>query len=137
MPDIDPLEVYKLRQQHQLSFRQIADITGNTPGGVHKSYQQLLDTLGTRHDIDAYSNARAQLLGAVEHRLVASIVDPDKLEKASLNNVAYALTQVHTMRRLEQGQSTNNIAVLSQVISSAKHRLVQDLKQESGKEIPK
>lgn len=133
MPEIDPLEVYKLRKQHQLSFQQIGDITGNTAGGVHRAYHNFLQTLGTREDTESYSNARASLLTAVEERLVHAVIDPEKIEKASLNNVAYALTQVHTMRRLEQGQSTNNVSVLSQVISSAKQQLVKELHRESDK----
>ena len=39
-----------------------------------------------------------------------SVDIPDKLEKASLNNTAYALSQVHGALRLEQGQSTSNIS---------------------------
>jgi len=129
MAEIDPLEVYKLRRQNQLTYRQISDITGNTPGGVHRAYQNFLDAIGTSEDIDTYANARTQLLNATEERLLATVLDQDKLEKASLNNVAYALTQVHTMRRLEQGRSTSNVALLSQVISSAKSSLMKDLEK--------
>jgi hypothetical protein len=136
MAEIDPLEVYKLRNQHHLSWNQIADLTATPSSTVRYHYDKVVQSFGDRTDVDVYSNARAQLLNLAEERLVHTLLQPDKLEKASLNNVAYALTQVHTMRRLEQGQSTNNVAVLSQVIQSAKTRLVSDLKQDSVKENP-
>ena len=34
-----------------------------------------------------------------------------KVQKASLNNVAYAFSQIHTARRLEEDKSTSNQSV--------------------------
>lgn len=130
MAEIDPLEVYKLRKQ-QLTFKQIGQVLECTPGGAHYAYSNLLKTLETNTETDIYANARTQLLSAAEERLLASVLDDAAIEKASLNNRAYALTQIHTMRRLESGKSTTNVAVLSQVITAAKHKLVQDLKADT------
>ena len=52
-------------------------------------------------------------------RNVASLTDPETLKKASLNNRAYAFTQVHQARRLEEGKSTENVNVLSKMIGQA------------------
>ena len=72
----------------------------------------LTDPEGVRAAIEA----RTGLLNAAEFELLHSCLDPEKLAKASLNNVAYALTQVSTLRRLEEGKSTENIGVLSKIV---------------------
>jgi len=53
---------------------------------------------------------KVPLLKATLARTLNGLNDPDKMEKASLNNVAYALTQVHTALRLEEGKSTANVS---------------------------
>jgi hypothetical protein len=42
--------------------------------------------------------------------MAVALNDPGKIESASLNNVAYALTQVHGALRLEEGKSTSNLS---------------------------
>lgn len=73
--------------------------------------------------VEAYRNIKAELFDAVEERLLASLMHPDKLEKASLNNVAYALTQVHTAGRLERGQSKQNWCMLARMIMESDQTL--------------
>jgi len=116
---LNPLEIYKLRLHHRLSYPQIAKLTGKSIDTVHTCFHRFLDRLGSPADVEAYENSKKELLSLTEERLVATLTDPDKLEKASLNNVAYALTQVHTALRLEKGKSTSNINALAQVIVKA------------------
>ena len=127
---LDPLEVYKLRLHNRLSFPQIAGIFGVSKQAAHECFTRFSEALIPGEDVTAYQEARTELLTTAEERLLASVLDPEKLQKASLNNVAYALTQIHTMRRLEQGKSTGNIHLLSQVITSAKSKLLDDLKRD-------
>ena len=61
--------------------------------------------------VDTYQSNRNNVLSATELNLVSSLHDKDKLQKASLNNVAYAMTQVANLRRLEAGKSTHNLGV--------------------------
>ena len=42
--------------------------------------------------------------------MVQAMMDPESIAKASLNNRAYAFTQVHNARRLEEGKSTSNVS---------------------------
>jgi len=46
------------------------------------------------------------------------LTDPAKRAKASLNNTAYAARQIVDIRRLETGQSTENIALLGRLEAS-------------------
>ena len=61
--------------------------------------------------IDTYQGNRTDVLSSIELKLLDNLVDEDKLKKASLNNVAYAMTQTSNLRRLESGESTVNIGI--------------------------
>ena len=137
---LDPLEVYKLRLQHRLTFRQIGQLLHAPVSTVHYTFQAFLKNLGTAADVESYENAKQQLLSHTEERLMATLLDEDKLEKASLNNVAYAFTQIHTALRLEKGKSTSNINALAAVIVKAQElaypRVDQSAKSISNRQRP-
>ena len=120
---VDLLKAYKLRVQHNLTYQQIADATGQPKSSIHRSLTELCDLIADPERLKHYEEVRPQLFGAVEERLMASLVDGEKIEKASLNNVAYAFKQIHEARRLETGQSTNNISVLGKLLLKAEEGL--------------
>ena len=71
----------------------------------------------------AYQANKAEVLEAVQLRLIASLIDSDKIAKASLNNTAYAASKIDEMLRLERGQSTKNINVLTALIDGMHKQL--------------
>lgn len=81
-------------------------------GHLHRFQKFIQDPDSAR----TYEEHRPKILNALEFELVASLADEDALSKASLNNRAYALQQVSNLRRLESGQSTQNLGVLSKHI---------------------
>lgn len=87
-------------------------------------------------ELTAYSEERANLFNRVEQHLTESLLDPDVLAKASLNNRAYAFKQIHEARRLESGQSTANISVLGKLLLEAETRLGKPGLQVVGKPEP-
>lgn len=120
---IDLLKAYKLRTQHHLSYRQIATQLAQPPASIHRALVDLCSLLDQPERLDTYQDARGALLSAVEERLIGSLVDSEALSKASLNNRAYAFTQIFNARRLETGQSTNNVSILGQLIHAAEAQL--------------
>ena len=130
---IDLAECYKLRVLNKLSINELAEYFGVRKQSVSEALQRFAACLPDSPQRDAYEQARPMLLSAVEEQLMASLTDPAKLEKASLNNVAYAFTQVHTARRLEQGQSTSNLAVWAKCVESAHQGLYEQAKQTQEK----
>lgn len=85
-------------------------------------YQHILNDLQPGA-LEAYRAKRSDLMTAVERELMCSLVDPDRLAKASLNNVAYSFQQVHTARRLEEGKSTENKSIISAMLDGAHNKL--------------
>lgn len=106
----DVQEAIKLRFINKLTFQEIADKFGVSPQAVFKRIRGLIEIINDPQLNQAYADNRAEMLTGAERVLLSAVVDRDKIKSASLNNAAYALRQVHDMRRLEQDLSTANIS---------------------------
>ena len=107
---IDPLQVYQLRVTARLSYPQIAKQLDCSVAGAYQAFQRLANLGHRTADYVAYTSAKAQLLSSAEEGLLASLLDPASIDKASLNNRAYAFKAVHEALRLERELSTQNIS---------------------------
>ena len=120
---VDLLKAYKLRVQHGLTYQQIADATGQPKSSIHRALTDLMTLLDDPERLQHYEDARPKLFTAVEERLMQSLVDEEVIEKASLRDRAVTFGIVHDKRRLEDGKSTSNLAVLGKLIVDAEARL--------------
>lgn len=77
---------------------------------IHKHVRGVFALLD-HGQLAAYREYKPALMEAAELKMLSACMDDAAIDKASLNNRAYTLTQVHQMRRLEAGQSTANIAL--------------------------
>lgn len=116
---IDLLKAYQLRVVNKLTYEQIAKQFGVTKSAVIQALQSLNQHLPAPEQVDALASVRVPILTGLEQTLMASLADPAKIAKASLNNVAYAFTQVHIARRLEEGKSTENRSILTTMMNQA------------------
>lgn len=112
-------EVIKLRFERGWTLQEIADKFGATKSGVYQLLQRFSAHLPSNDEVLAYRENRATIYDAVGARLVQHMLNPEKLEKASINNLAFASRQIYEMHRLETGQSTQNINSLTALISSS------------------
>jgi predicted DNA-binding protein YlxM (UPF0122 family) len=104
---IDITEAFKLRFQKHLTYKEIADRMGVAAPSVHGALKRFLHILHNPEESATYEQNRAQILTAVEFRLVNQLANKKKIKAASLNNIAYAVSQVNNMIRLEKGQATS------------------------------
>jgi predicted DNA-binding protein YlxM (UPF0122 family) len=111
-PQIDSLRLYQLRVEQGLTIANIAKIYGVSPQAIHQRLAKVFALLPSKSDVDVYRANRGLVYDAAEMKLMGSIVDSEAIEKASLNNRAYAFSQIHGARRLQAGESTANIAHL-------------------------
>ena len=121
---VDVAKALKLRLQGN-TFEHIANVQGVTKQAIYQaltSFEPFLKGV-EKGQLTAYSEERASLFNVIEQHLSASLLDPDAMQKASLNNRAYALKVIHEARRLETGQSTGNISVLAALIVKAEEGL--------------
>lgn len=121
---IDVARALKLRLQGN-TLPEIAAVFAVSPQAVDQAlakFEPFIRGVGSG-SLSAYSDERASLFNVVEAHLTESLLDPDCLAKASLNNRAYAFKQIHEARRLESNQSTSNISVLGKFIQQAEAEL--------------
>lgn len=83
-------------------------------------YAHLLNDLQPG-SLEAYRSKRNDLFTLVEREMMASLLDPAAISKASLNNRAYAFQQIHTARRLEEEKSTANSSAVLHVLIEQSH----------------
>lgn len=123
---INLVECWRLRVQKKLSYREIAAYFNCNESSVIRACQRLATLIPDPEAVDAYRSVKADLLDAAEMELMASLMQPEKMEKASLNNVAYAFQQIHNAGRLERGESTSNLSVMSRLMQDAQARLFEN-----------
>ncbi len=102
------------------SEREISAYYGKNPGTIHTKLQGLWRLLDGQ-SIEAYQDNKVALLSAIEQEILSLLLDTDKQKKASLGNVGYVFTQLHQARRLEFGQSTQNISL---------HKIIDEIERE-------
>jgi hypothetical protein len=104
---INIVEAFKLKFQHHLTYAEIGERFGAKAPSVHAALKRFLHILHNPEESKAYELNRTEILTAVEFRLVNQLVNKRKIKAASLNNIAYAVSQVNNMIRLEKGQATS------------------------------
>ena len=122
---INIAEALKLRLVNHLSYQEIADRYGVCKSAVYQALKRFLSILVEPDELAAYKNHKVDLLSSAEMKLLERLVNDEVMEKASLNNVAYAFKQLFDSGRLEQGKSTGNINILEVTAS------IEDLQRQA------
>jgi len=120
---IDIGRAWQLRIVNKLTYDEIAAKLGCSVSGVYEALEKLDKLMPDPEAREAFSRSKAEVLEAVQLKLTASLVDPAKISKATLGNVAYAVSKLHDMTRLERNQSTSNVSVLSKIIDDSHNQL--------------
>lgn len=108
---IDIGEAFKLRLINHLSYDKIAKHFGVSKQAVYERLNKHIALLDDPQIAIAYEANKSRVLSGVEGNLLTALLDPQKVDNASLNNVAYAFTAVATQARLEAGKSTSNVSL--------------------------
>ncbi len=93
-----------------MTQQEIGDIYGVTPQAISLKLKGIWDILD-KENLDAYKINKVNLFTAVEAKMLQELLKPSRLKKASTGNIAYAFDKIALHNRLEQGLSTENIAV--------------------------
>ena len=106
---INLVEALQLRFVNKLTYKQIGEKYGVSAQAVEQRISRFKEKFGDSEEVQQYTSNRDGILTVVEREILSRIVDPSKLEKATINNLAYAFQQVFNARRLEEGKSTANL----------------------------
>lgn len=129
---IDIQRAFKLRYQNNLSYQEIADIFNVSKQAVHERLTNFLKILPDKQVIETYRLNKAALMESVQLKHLEALHDQARLEKASLNNVAYAFSQLDNAIRLEQNKPTSNVAVHAIIQQRKQEREVNEIKGSGG-----
>lgn len=99
-----------------LTYEEIGNLLGVGKAAIFNRLKRFSALLDDPEAVTGYRANKAELFEAAELKLLATIMDEEKLKKCSLNNAAYTLTQVNMALRLERGQSTKNIDFLGRIL---------------------
>jgi predicted DNA-binding protein YlxM (UPF0122 family) len=116
---IDIAKAWKLRVVNKLSFSEIANTLNCSKSTVHAALERLNKLLPDPEVVEAYESVEPYLLTAAKAELLASLMDAESIEKASLNNRAFAFSQVANHERLTKGLSTNNVSVIEKILDQS------------------
>lgn len=89
---------------------EIAKITDTSRKQVYRILDKFKPVFTELENVHEYQDVKSQLFNASELKLLKSMMSQDKLDKASVNNLAYAFQQIFTAGRLERNQSTSNVS---------------------------
>ena len=93
-----------------MTYPDIARIMGVTKQAVHKALKPLATILDKTEHLPAYQANKADIIDNLQAEMARQLVDPVKIQKATLGNVAYAMRQLNDIGRLERDLSTSNVA---------------------------
>ena len=107
--DLD--KALKLRFVNGLTEPEIASYFGVSKQAVNQQLMPFRKLMAGEGMLKTFENNYDRILTNVSMILISDMLDPAKREKASLNNVAYAFTQINQALRLHRGESTLNVDV--------------------------
>ena len=121
---IDMVQAARLRYEKGLTLEQIAKQFDSNKSSIHAALKRFERYFGNPQEVKSYGDNDVSVLKAAEWKLVTEVVNPAKLAKASTNNVAYALRQVHDISQIKQGMATEivDMRLLSEELEDLRKR---------------
>lgn len=123
--EIELADIFRLRNTNKLSWSEIAKIANTSIQNIQQRHEKFIANLPNAEDSELYQKERVELLSRAELTLLKHIFDEKKLAKASINNIAYAFSQIFQARRLESNQSNINISIAE--TSNKRRKLEQEI----------
>ena len=126
---LDIAQVIQLKDTNGLSFSKIGKMLDYSPGYIHKAYNEFKNILPSPEILDTYVQNKDRVFQGVEQKIVANIADEERLSKANVQQLGNVLKNVSNLRRLEAGQTTQNIGVGLEI------RLAKALEKSRGESV--
>ncbi len=107
-----------------MTYVQIGEMYGVTKQSVHARIKKVFSHLeehlnGER--VKSYEDNRDKILTVAKSIIVDELVNPDKIAKSSVNNLAYAYDKLDHAQRLVRGQVTEMVGI-SGVVNDLQRR---------------
>lgn len=104
---------FKMRFMNGMDFQTIGNHFGVSPQAVEQALRPFKSEISDQATLSAFNHNHNHILQALDLKHTMALFDEDAIAKASLNNRAYAWTQIRNQRLLAEGKATANIAYKS------------------------
>ena len=112
---IDLPKALELRQKG-LTEQEIADLFHCTKQAVSKALKPYADLFNG--EIEVFKKNRADLFASTQRELLESF-DPSDIKKMNVKDRVIALGIMYDKERLERGQSTSNLSIMTRAVEAA------------------
>jgi hypothetical protein len=119
----DTAKAWKMRVINKLTYEEIGKQLGVPHQTVYSRLKKLDHLLPDPEQREAFQQSKTDIFEHAQMVLTASLLQPAKIQKATLGNVAYAVSKLNDMIRLDRGQSTSNVSVLTRIIDDSHTKL--------------
>lgn len=110
-----------------LTQAEIAGILNLSVPAVNMALKKLPQSVLNARDVESYRKNRADIFADAQ-RLILQYITPDKLKKASINQLGTLFGILYDKEQLEKGRSTSNVAVLNKsMIDEASMAKIKDV----------
>ena len=116
-------DLFKLRVENRLSLADMEKVTGIKKATIFYRLKELAKVCPDPDMAHALDSVEPAIVSHVKHRLYASLLDEECLNNSTLNNRAYAFSQIANHERLLKGKSTANISLMSTLVSQSDNAL--------------
>lgn len=107
-PEKIPLaEALKFRYQNKLTLREIAERYNVTESAVHQRLEKFTNMLLAPDEAEAFREQEIEILRNVRFKITNEMLNPDKLKDASINNLAYAHSNLFRDESILSGRPTD------------------------------
>ena len=115
---VDVGEALKMYLADGMSYRQIGEHFGVTKQTVHHYLKPIIDLTEPQADYAAYRNNRALLFDGAVLKMLKELLTGGKIRKANMGELSNSIERMYKLMRLENNQSTENIAETVKVVPS-------------------
>jgi hypothetical protein len=110
---IDFKKAFKMRYLNGLTYQDIADKFHVTSGAVQQLLKPIKNIIDKADLYPVYKSNANELQEIAESLLLQEMLSKEKLQKASVNNLAYAYDKMIQARK---GQTTGNVAITVELV---------------------
>ena len=132
---VDVGEALRMYLADGMTYQQIGDHFGVARQAIHKQLKPIIKLTQPQADYAAYKNNRALLFDGAVLEMLKELLTGGKIKKANMGEISTSIERLYKLMRLENNQSTENIAETVKVVpSDAVDRLDKILNSDSQKD---
>jgi len=123
--DVDYIKALDLYLEG-MSITDICKFIGITRKTFYDKFNPIIKLIKDKDIIRSFNDKRSLILDTLELTLLDNMGKKDKIDKASINNLAYAFDKIYNASRLEKNLSTSNTLIKQETFVKTVGDIIKD-----------